>query len=180
MVERERIHSVAFDSPEGAVEAAHLFRAHGLEIRDVHTPFAVHGMDEAMGLRETRLPMATLFGGVLGCCLGFGFQAWTHAVDWPLNIGGKTNLAWPALVPIGFEVTVLLAALATVAALFVRGRLLPSLTGRMPTTQPHARVTDDRFVVLVAERDGSFSPARFHKLCERLGASEVLDAWRVS
>lgn len=178
--ERERVHTVAFDTPEAAIEAARTFRADGLEVADAHTPFAVHGLAEAMGLRQTRIPAATLAGGLLGGGLGFGFQAWTHAVDWPLNIGGKSNLAWPAMVPVGFETTVLLAALATVAALLVKGRLFPRFSGRTPDGQPCLRVTDDRFVLLIAERDATYSDDRFHALCKHLGACEVVDTWRVT
>ena len=175
----ERVHTVTFGSPEGALQATRALREAGFEIKDVYTPFPVHGMDEAMGLRETRLPAATLVGGILGLTLGFGFQAWTHNTGWPLNIGGKSNLAWPALVPIGFEVTVLLAAFATVGALLFRSRLFPQGIGNTPESQPDPRVTDDRFVLMVVERDASFSIERFQELCEQAGAEEVVAGWRV-
>ncbi len=178
--ERQRIHTVAFDDPDAALTAVRSFRDHGFEVTDVHTPFAVHGMDEALGLPETRLPWATFVGGVLGCCIGFGFQLWTHAVDWPLNIGGKTSIAWQALVPIGFELTILLAAFGTVGALLLRCRLFARLNPQTPATQPGPRVTDDRFVLLLAETDASFSMPSFHELCKSLGAKEVVDGWRVT
>ncbi len=175
-----RLHSVIFDGPDGALQATRALREAGFEIKDVYTPFPVHGMEDAMGLRETRLPAATLVGGVLGLTLGFGFQAWTHNVGWPLNIGGKSNLAWPALVPIGFEVTILLAAFATVGALLFRARLFPQGIGSMPESQPDPRVTDDRFIVQVIERDGSFSRERFRELCRQAEANEVVEGWRAS
>ena len=177
--ERQRVHTVVFDDPEAALNAVRGLRKRGFEIPDVHSPFPIHGMDEAMGLRETRLPWATFIGGLMGISLGLGFQIWTHAVDWPLNIGGKTNIAWQALVPISFEVTVLLAAFATVITLFIRGRLFVRVRPEAPMSQPHQGVTDDRFVVLVKESDGSFSPDRFHALCKQLGAQEVVEAWGV-
>lgn len=178
--ERHRIHSVSFDDPDAAMHAVRTFRDNGFEVTDVHTPFAVHGMDDALGLPETRLPWATFAGGVLGCCIGMGFQLWTHAVDWPLNIGGKTDIAWQALVPIGFEITILFAAFGTVGALLVSSRLYTRTDPKTPTTQPGPRVTDDRFVVLLAERDAAFSSGRFHQLCESLGAKDVVDGWRVT
>jgi hypothetical protein len=178
--ERQRIHTVAFDDPDAALTAVRTFRSSGFEVSDVHTPFAVHGMDEALGLPPTRLPRATLVGGLLGCVAGMGFQLWVHAMDWPLNIGGKTNMAWQALVPVGFEVTILVAALATVAALLLRGRLFVRLSSGTPASQPDVRVTDDRFVLLVVENDGSFSPERFRAQCARLGAVEVVEGWSVS
>lgn len=177
--ERVRAHWVAFDSPEGALEAVRSFRDEGYEVVDVHTPFAVHGMDEALGLAESRLPFATFAGGVIGLSIGLGFQLWTHSVDWPLNIGGKSFIAWQALIPISFETTVLAAAFATVGALLYLGRLFPRMTGGLPHTQPGSRVTDDHFVLSIAEEDGAFSVPEFRRLCEQLGAAEVVEGWKV-
>ena len=178
--ERQRSHTVAFDSPARALAAVRALRANGFRVRDAHTPFAVHGMDEALGHAETRLPWATFVGGVVGGSIGLGFQLWTHAFDWPLNIGGKTYVAWQALVPIAFEVTVLLAAFGTVGALLWRSRLFPRRSVVRPATQPSARVTDDHFVLVVQEEDGAFAADAFHHLCDQLGAVEVVDGWRVS
>ena len=178
--ERERIHTVSFEDPEVILKAARVFRQNGFTPVDAHTPFAVHGMEEAIGLPVTRLSFITLIGGILGSSIGFGFMVWTHSIDWPLNIGGKSNVAWEALVPIAFETTVLLAGFATFFGLIILGKLRPSLTGRTPNTQPHPRVTDDRFVLLIAERDGSFVHDEFAKLCEDLGAIEVVKDWQVS
>lgn len=172
-----RIHTLVFDDADETLAAVRRLRGDGFEVADVHTPFPVHGMDEAMGLRPSRLGMATLVGGLLGGSLKLLFQSWVHVVDWPYNIGGKPDLAFPALVPVTFEITVLFAAFATLGALLVGRRLCPRL--RVPS-QPHPAVTDDRFVVLVLESDASFSPPRFHALCAALRPHEVYEGWRVS
>lgn len=172
-----RIHTLVFDGPEQTLEAVRRLRGDGFEVADVHTPFPVHGMDEALGLRPTRLGMATLVGGIAGGSLKLLFQSWVHVVDWPYNIGGKPDLAFPALVPVTFEITVLFAAFATLGALFVGRRLYPRF--KVPS-QPHPGVTDDRFVVLVLENDAGFSLARFKALCAALGPHEVHEGWRVS
>jgi len=177
--ERQRWHAVSFDDPDVTVAAVRTLRSEGYGVADVYTPFAVHGMDEALGLAETRLPWATFVGGALGLGLGMGFQLWTHAVDWPLNIGGKTNVAWEALVPVAFEVTVLLAAFATVGALLFKGKLFPRGNPDALPSQPSLRVTDDRFVVVVTETDASFSLEEFNALCTDLGAESVTEGWRV-
>ena len=127
---RRRIHTMAFDDPSRALAAVRALRADGFEVDDVHTPYAVHGMDEALGLPETRLGLATLAGGLLGAGVAFGFQFWTHAVDWPLVIGGKSPLALPAQVPVSFELTILFAAFATVGTFLARRRLFPRATTR--------------------------------------------------
>ncbi len=177
--ERYRVHSVAFEDPDQALHAVKTFRDAEFEVANVYTPFAVHGMEEALGLPETNLPWATFWGGVAGLTVGLGFQFWAHAIDWPLNIGGKTSIAWPASLPVAFEMTVLLSAIATVGALLVTRGLRPRRSAATPDSQPDPRATDDRFVLLVVERDGGFLRPRFDALCTELGAVDVVEGWRV-
>jgi len=177
---RLRVHTMAFDEPGKALDAVRTLKSESFEVHDVHTPYAVHGLDEALGLRETRLGVATLVGGLVGGGAAFGFQIWTHAIDWPLTIGGKSPLALPAQVPVSFELTVLFAAFATVGGLLLRRRLFPRVASDpIPPAQPDARVTDDRFVVVVVERDGRFRLNRFRELVKELGALEAVEGWRV-
>ena len=176
---RERAHAVAFDQPERAVEAARRLRREGFRVVDAYTPFAVHGMDEALGLHDTRVGWVALGGGLLGATIGFLFPIWSHAVSWPMNIGGKDWVAWEAIIPVTFEVTVLLAAFGSLLGLFVSSRLHPRLSGP-PHTQPTKRVTDDRFVLIVAEADGAFSMDAFRKHCQAVGAVDVIEGWEVS
>jgi len=174
-----RIHTVAFEDAGDALAAAKRFREHGFEIVDVHSPFPIHGIEEVLGWRETRLGYVTLAGGLTGLTIGILLQGLTHGWDWPLNIGGKTNLAVPAMAPVMFELTVLLAAFATVFGLFYRRRLRPRINPSKFFGQPHHLVTDNRFVLLVLEQDGGFSPTRFAALCEELEPVEVVEAWKV-
>jgi len=178
--ERGRVHVLVFDEPEAAVGAVRRLRREGFEVADVHSPFPLHGAEEALGLRPTRIALATLVGGLVGGIGKLGFEAWVHVVDWPMNIGGKSDTALPALVPVTFEITVLVAAFATLGALFLRRRLFPRLVPAPAPRQPHPRVTDDRFALLVVERDASFAPERFHRLCEALRPVEVVEGWRTA
>ena len=178
VVERRRVHALVFDDPARTLAAVKRLRDSGFDVGDVHSPFPVHGMEEALGMRPTRLAWATLVGGLAGGSLKLLFQSWVHIVDWPMNIGGKPDFSLPALVPVTFELTVLVAAFATLGALFVRRRLYPRPRPERAPRQPHLGVTDDRFVVLVMEHDGAFSPGRFRSLSSTLGAQEVIEAWR--
>jgi hypothetical protein len=178
--ERQRVHAVAFDHPHKTITAVRAIREAGFEVLDTHGPFPIPGIEEAVGIKETRLPWATFVGGLAGFSLAFWFQVWTHTIDWPLNIGGKSEMALPGLIPVGFEVTILIAAIATVAALLLRSRLLPTFKSGTPHRQPSPRVTDDRFIVLVIERDGAFSPERFKAVVSELDPLEVIDSWRVT
>ena len=175
---RRRIHTLAFEQPGITLQAVRRLREEGFEVHDVFSPFPLHGMDEALGLPETRLGLATLVGGLFGAAVAFGFQVWTHAIDWPLVIGGKSPLALPAQVPVSFELTILCAAFATAGGLLVRRRLFPRLSAGGPPAQPDRRVTDDRFVVVVVERNASFSSARFCELGRALGSVEIVEGWR--
>lgn len=174
-----RVHTVAFEDPQVALSAVRRFKSEGFQIVDVHSPFPLHGLDEALGWRETRIGYVTLFGGLLGLAMALGLQAYTHGFDWPLNIGGKTDLAWPAMVPVVFELMVLLAAFATVFGFLYLRRLRPRWKLDADIGQPPGNVNDDRFVILVLEQDGGFSKDEFDSLCEELSPVEVVDSWKV-
>jgi hypothetical protein len=158
-----------FDDERAILAATRAAREAGLPIHDVFTPYAVHGMDEAMGLRPSRLPWVCFGGGALGLASGLGLQVYTSVVSWPLDVGGKPFNSFPAFIPVAFEVTVLFAALATVLALLVRARLRPGLAP--PSVL--ARVTDDRFALALTTADGSFSRALAAGIASRCGAVET-------
>lgn len=143
----ERAFVVVFEDEHAIVEATRAAREAGLVIHDVYTPYAVHGLDEAMGLKRSRLTWVCFAAGVTGLAAGVGLQLFASVTSWPLNVGGKPNNSMPAFLPVAFEVTVLFAALITVFALFVRARLYPKLRARAIE-----RVTDDRFALALATR----------------------------
>lgn len=175
---RRRLHAVSFDDPRRTLQAVRALRAAGFEVHDVHSPFPIHGIEEALGLPPSRLGRTALAGGILGGAAAFSLQVWTHAFDWPLVIGGKSALALPSQVPVSFELTVLFAAIATVVGLLARRRLFPRI-GHRPPTQPGPAVTDDRFVVVVVERDASYSAARLEAIVAQLHPVEMTEGWRV-
>jgi hypothetical protein len=135
-----------FEGEEAFLQAAEAARAAGLAIEDAFVPYAVHGMDDALGLRRSRLTWVCFLAGLTGGTFALSFQLWTSAVSWPLNIGGKPLASYPAFVPVTFELTVLTAALVSAVTFFVRSRLFP---GKKATTLP--RVTDDRFALVITE-----------------------------
>ncbi len=132
-------------------------------IVDVYTPYPVHGIEKAMGLRPSRLTWVCFLAGFIGCMLTLFFQYWTSYLDWPINVGGKPFDSLPAFIPIAFEVTVLFAGLGVVAALFVRCGLWPGKKARPPTP----RVTDDQFALVVRLDRADHSAAHLRALLER-------------
>jgi hypothetical protein len=150
-VSRRLLHGI-FASEEDILGATEKAREHGYRIVDVYTPYAVHGLDRAMGLGPSRLSFACFLFGSGGLGTALALQLWTSAVDWPLNVGGKPWNSIPAFVPIMFELTVLFAGLGTVAALLFRARLFPGKTAVLA----HPQVTDDRFVLVLHEDSAAF------------------------
>ncbi|MFO0758309.1 MAG: DUF3341 domain-containing protein [Byssovorax sp.] len=165
----QRVFVAWFDDEHAVLDATREARRAGFSIHDVYTPFAVHGMDEAMGLRPSRLTWVCFVAGVLGLSCGLGLEYYASAVSWPINVGGKPFNSFPAFIPVAFETTVLFAALFTVAALFVRLRLRP----RLDAGDVLARVTDDRFALCLVTAEGGFSEHRAKALAARHHAVET-------
>lgn len=100
-------------------------RDRNISIYDIYTPFPVHGLDEAMGIKRSILPYVTLVAGLVGLLCGVALQVWTNGMDWPVIVGGKPPTALPAFVPIMFELTILFGAHTTVAGFLFLTNLYP-------------------------------------------------------
>ena len=116
MIREPRVYGLLaeFPQPENLLAAASAAHAAGYRRMDAYTPFPVHGLSEAIGLRATRLPTIVLIGGILGACIGFGMQYWYESQHYPMNIGGRPHNSWPSFIVITFEMTILCAALSCV------------------------------------------------------------------
>lgn len=158
-----------FEDERDVLGATRTAREMGLKIVDVYTPYAVHGLDHAMGITKTNLPIITLVMGVLGAGLKVYFEFWSSAVSWPINVGGKPWNSLPAFVPITFEVMVLFAALGTVAAFFVGRRLFFWRKTKLPLEG----VTDDRFALVLEETDAGFDKQATTKMFEEHNVVEI-------
>ena len=112
-----------FDSSADLLDAAQRAYEEGYRRMDAYTPFPVHGLPEALGFHRTRLPLLVLLGGIAGCIGGYSLQYWIAAIDYPLNVGGRPLNSWPAFIPVTFELTVLVAALAAVLGMLALNRL---------------------------------------------------------
>jgi len=124
------------------------------EIIDVLTPFPVHGLDDALSIKRSRIPIVGFICGSIGALAGFGFQAWVFTSGYPLVIGGKPLLAIPSFIPVTFECTVLFAGLGMVAAMLIRSKLKPDRSFEPVNNN----ITDDTFVILVDSENGNKTP----------------------
>src|SRR5215510_3598272 len=103
-----------FTTPEELLAAVHRAREGGYRHMDAYTPFPVEGLAEALGFHHNRLPLLVLAGGVIGCLSRYLMQYYIAVIEYPLNVGGRPLHSWPAFIPVTFEMTVLIAALAAV------------------------------------------------------------------
>jgi Alternative complex III, ActD subunit len=157
-----------FDDEAALLEAVRAARAAGLTIHDAYTPYAVHGLDEAMGLKPSRLPWVCLGAALAGLAAAWALQYYVAVVSWPLNVGGKPFFSWPAFLPVAFELTVLCAGLGTVAALLARAGLFPGARRVAPP-----KVTDDRFALALCRENERFDADGARQLLARAGALET-------
>jgi hypothetical protein len=135
----------AFDDEAVLFPAVKKVRMSGYKIHDVYTPFAVHGLDHALGLRETSLHTAGFIYALTGTCTALGGISYVFTYDWPVNIGGKPHFALPAWIPIIFELTVLFSAVGMVLTFCYLCQLAPFVKKH----HFHPRATDDLFVMVI-------------------------------
>jgi hypothetical protein len=145
-------------------------RTNGLKIHDVFSPFPVHGIDDALGLKKSRLPKAAFLFGLTGTSLALTMQIWMLGYDWPMIIGGKNYASLPPFIPVTFELTVLLSALGMVATFMIISDLKPY---RWPR-QFDVRSTDDKHVMAIdLALNGGKSKEEISRILKDAGASEV-------
>jgi hypothetical protein len=161
-----------FSTPTDLYHACEQVRDAGFTRWDAHSPFPVHGLERAMGLKRSPLPWIVLVMGLAGAAAGFGLQWWVHAAAYPLVISGKPYVAWPAYIPITFEVAVLFAAFGAVFGMFALNRL-PMHYHPLFRSKVFERATDDAFFISIESWDPRFDAAATRKMLESLGARSV-------
>jgi len=161
-----------FAHPGELLHAAESVHEAGYKHFDTHSPFPIHGMDKAMGLGNSVLGWVTLVGGIVGLSLATWMQWWMGEVSYPINISGKPFFAIEPSVPVMFELTILIAALSTVAGMFaING--LPRPYNPLFYSRNFLRVTDDAFFLHIAASDDNFNSESTVRLLRDLGASNV-------
>lgn len=159
-----------FENEDDLLRAVSEARNSGFELLDVFTPFPVHGMDEVVGLRRSRLTWIAFAAGLLGLGFGMALQIWTSAYDWPLNVGGKPFNSFPLFIPVTFELTVLFSGLIAIGVLLAQNRMW-----LFSKKQIFERVTDDRFVMVLQQSDASFEVRKALALFARHNALKVIE-----
>ena len=161
-----------YDSAASIFSACEKVRDAGFKKWDACTPFCVHNLDKAMGLKPSFLPWIVLCMGITGGCSALAFMLWTSVVDYPLNIGGKPLWSIPAYIPVTFEVTVLFSCLTACFGMFFICRL-PMLHHPLFESERFKQVTNDKFFIVIESADDQFDLAATRALLEDSGAAHV-------
>lgn len=144
-------------------------REKGVNIEEVFTPFPVHGLEDVLGYARTRLPIVAFLFAMTGMTLAIVCQVSMMVVDWPMIIGGKPFFAYPDIVPVTFEFSVLLSALGMVATFLVISDLKPTKKARIFDI----RSTDDKFVMAIDLAKNDKSVEELEAILKSAGADEV-------
>ncbi len=148
-----------FSNADRLIEAADQARQAGYAKMDAYSPIPVHGLSEALGQPDTKLPWAVFAAGLMGGTGGYLLQWWTSTIDYPLNIGGRPFHSWPSFIPVTFELIILCAAFAAVFGLFIANRL-PKPHHPLFAVDGFERATRDRFYLCIEADDPKFVEAR--------------------
>lgn len=159
-----------FDDEDVLLHAVKDVRGSGVKIHEVYSPYPVHGLDEELGYKRSRLPIAAFLFGMLGTSLALTMQFYMMSFDWPMIIGGKDYAAFPDFIPVTFELTVLLAAFGMVGVFMVSSNLKPWAQPRIFDL----RSTDDKHIMAVDIANNSgMDVAKIKEVLKASGATEV-------
>lgn len=161
-----------FETPADAIAAATKVRDAGFRKWDVYTPFPVHGMDRAMGVKSSRVGWFAFIGGVLGYTSGMIMIWWMNAYDYPIVIGGKPMFSPYSAFPPSYELTILLGSFGSLLGMLFLNRL-PRLHHPLLKHRRFKLATHDRFFVVIETADPKYSETETRKLLESAGSKHI-------
>lgn len=157
-----------FTEEHQILEAARKSRDLGMTKFEAISPYPIHGMEDACGIKRSSIPYVTFTAGMIGLLSALALVWYTSVYDWPINVGGKPPFSLPAFIPIMFELTILFAALSSVGALFYHCGI-PKIDP--PTIDPD--LTCDKFAIFVPENESGFDAKKLESFYKSLGAQTV-------
>lgn len=161
-----------YDTPADIMAAAETVREAGYEKWDVHTPFAIHGMDKAMGLGNAQVGWFTFFGGLIGFTTGMLMIWYMNKFDFDIVVGGKPLFSGFYAFPVAYELTILLGAFGSLGGMFILNRL-PRHHHPLLANERFAAVTDDKFFVVIDCDDPGYDETATRALLESTGPAHI-------
>jgi hypothetical protein len=163
-----------FDTATDLVDAARKVRDAGFRKTDAFSPFPLHEIDVALGVKRSILPFLILAGGITGLLTGIGLQYFTHVVDYPIIVGGRPHFSLPSFIPPAYELTILFASFTAVfGMLFLNG--LPSPYHPVFNVPRFALATREKFFLVIEREDPKFNYEQTKKFMLSLNPQEVFD-----
>lgn len=166
-----------FNDPDTLLHAAAKAHEAGYRVMDAFSPYPVHGLAEAMGVRKTAVSFFTLVGGLTGTATGFGMQYIASVLHYPYSIGGKPNLSWPSFMPITFELTILFAGFSALGSMLLLNGL-PRPHHPIFNAKRFERASSDGFFLCIERADAQYDTEQTKSFLQGLGpveVSEVMD-----
>lgn len=173
---RENLYGILaeFDTATELVDAARKTNAAGYTETDAFSPFPIHEMDEALGIKRTILPYLVFAGGITGLLSGIGLEYFTAVIDYPIIVGGRPFFSLPSFIPPAYELTILFASFAAVfGMLFLNG--LPQPYHPVFNVPRFALATREKFFLLIETKDEQFDYENTRSFMESLAPQEVFD-----
>ena len=158
-----------YDDDDVLLHAIPKIRKEGVKIKEVYTPFPIHGLDHALGHPRTKIGIAAFLYGLTGCLCALTLTIWTMGFDWPMIVGGKDSISIPNYIPVTFELTVLFTAFGMVITFIITNGLKPN-----PYPQLFdKRATDNKFIMAIELGGNKMSEDEIVRVLKEHGAEEV-------
>src|SRR5450755_1620564 len=161
-----------FEQPTELVAAARRAREEGYRKMDAYSPYPIHELTDALGIRPTKLPWIVLGGGIVGCASALLMMWFSATIHYPINVGGRPLASWPMFIPITFEVTVLFASLSAVLGMLGMNGL-PMPYHPVFNAPRFALASRDRFFLCIEVIDPKFDVDATSRFLANLGARDV-------
>jgi hypothetical protein len=161
-----------FENTGELLAAAKKIREAGYREFDCHSPFPIHGMDAAMGLKRSPVGWIAGLGGFVGTSAGLALQWWTSSVAYPVVISGKPFFSYQAYLPVSFALGVLFAAISALAAMLALNRL-PRLFHPVFYSDKFTRASDDGFFVSIESADPLFDVEQTKAFLKSIGGKDL-------
>ena len=163
-----------FDTPTQLVDAARKVRDAGYKKTDAFSPFPLHEIDEALGIKRSILPFMVFGGGIAGLMTGLGLQYWTSVIEYPILVGGRPFFSLPSFIPPAYELTILFAAFTAVfGMIFLNG--LPQPYHPVFNVPRFALATREKFFLLIEASDPNYDYEKTKSFMNELDPQEVFD-----
>ena len=168
-----KVFHVMYDDDDKLMEAARELVGKGVHVNDVYSPFPIHGIDPIIGVKRTRLAIASFMYAMTGTSLALLGMWYFMISDWPMNIGGKPSFSLfeniPAFIPVTFEFSVLCGAHGMAITYFLRNGTLPG----MPASNPDPRTTDDKFVMEIKTSNNDIDAKKLEAAIKKTALLEL-------